>query len=57
VLVTFLYLGIPEDGLAVNVKKEQCRQVFMYSITCCALIALIVVLDVSKEECDLRYYD
>jgi len=53
----FLYLGIPEDGLAVNVKKEQCRQVFIYSIMCCALIALVVVLDVSKEECDLHNYD
>ena len=52
-----MYLGIPEDGLAVNVKKEQCRQVFIYSIMCCALIALVVVLDVSKEERDLRNYD
>jgi hypothetical protein len=57
VLVTFLYLGIPEDGLAVNVKEEQCRQVSIYSIMCCALIALVVVLDVSKEECNLHNYD
>lgn len=37
-LVTVLYLGIPEDGLAVNIKKEQsdrCSYIVELCFDCC----------------------